>query len=60
MKFQLLIKAKMLKNKDFLAFRLSAVVFIVLINVKIPTIVGIITFMSMKKIYAQLSMKKVV
>ena len=59
-KFQLLIKTKMLKNKDFcLAFKLSVVVFIVLINVKMPTIVGILTFIStikfilscMKKFY---------
>ena len=31
----------------FLAFKLSDVVFIMLINVKMPTIVGILTFMSM-------------
>ena len=47
MEFQLLIKSKMLKNKDFLAFKLSDVVFIMLIDVKMPTIVGILTFMSM-------------
>ena len=35
-------KNKMLKNKTFLAFK-----FIMLINVKMPTIVGISTFMSM-------------
>ena len=46
MKFQLLIKAKMLKNKDF-SFKLSDVAFIMLINVKMPTIVGILTLMSM-------------
>ena len=50
MKFQLLLKTKMLKNKDinFLAFELSLsdVIFIMLINVKMPTIVGILTFMS--------------
>ena len=41
-------KTKMLKNiKIFLAFNLSDVVFIMLINVKMPTIVGILTFMSM-------------
>ena len=33
--------------KKFLAISLSDVVFIVLINVKMPTIVGILTFMSM-------------
>ena len=47
MKFQLLMKTKLLKNKTFLAFKLSDVVYIMLINVKMPTIVGILTFMSM-------------
>ena len=37
-KFQLLIKTKISTNED--------VVFIMLINVKMPTIVGILTFMS--------------
>ena len=46
MKFQLLIKTKMLKNKDF-ALSNSEAVFIMLINVRMPTIVGILTFMSM-------------
>ena len=32
--------------KKFLALSLSDVVFIILINVKMPTIVGILTFMS--------------
>ena len=32
--------------KKFLALSLSDVVFILLINVKMPTIVGILTFMS--------------
>ena len=32
--------------KKFLAFRLSYAVFIMLINVKMPTSVGILTFMS--------------
>ena len=32
--------------KKFLALRLSDVAFIMLINVKMPTIVGILTFMS--------------
>ena len=45
-KFQLLIKTKILKIKTFLAFKLSGVVFIMLINVKMPTIVGILTLMS--------------
>ena len=47
MEFQLLIKSKMLKNKDFLAFKFSDVVLIMLINVKMSTFVGILTFMSM-------------
>ena len=47
MKFQLLIKAKMLnKILIFLAVKLLVGVFILLINVKMPTIVGILTFMS--------------
>ena len=36
-KFQLLIKTKMLKNKDFLAVKLSDTTFILLINAKMPT-----------------------
>ena len=42
-KFQLLIKTKI---KKFLALSLSDVVFIMLINVKMPTVVGILTFIS--------------
>ena len=46
-KFQLLIKTKILINKKkFLTLSLSYIVFIMLINVKIPTIVGILTIMS--------------
>ena len=45
MEFQLLIKSKMLKKyKKILAFKLPDVVFIMLINVKMPTIVCILTF----------------
>ena len=47
MKVQLLIKTKMRKNKYFLAFILSNVAFIMLFNVKMPTTVGIIKFMTM-------------
>ena len=48
MKFQLLIKTKIPQNNDFsFAFSLSDVVFIMLINVKMPTIVDILLFMSM-------------
>ena len=39
-------KTKMLTNKDF-SLKFSDVVFILLINVKMPTSVGILTFMSM-------------
>ena len=46
-KLQLLIKTKMPTNEEvFLALSLSYVVFIMLMNVKMPTIVGILTFMS--------------
>ena len=40
MKFQLLIKAKILnlKDKDFSCFKLSDVVVIILMNVKMPTV----------------------
>ena len=47
MKFQLLLKIKTLNNKDFICFKLSYAVFILVINVKMTTIVGILTFMSM-------------
>ena len=43
----ILINLKCLKIKTFLAFRCSDVAFIMLINIKMPTIVGILTFMSM-------------
>ena len=46
-KFQSLIKK--LKIKTFLAFKLSDVEFIMLINVKMPRIVCISTFISMKR-----------
>ena len=36
----------MLKKRTFLAFKLSVDLFIMLINVKMPTIIGILTFMS--------------
>ena len=44
MKFQQLIKTKFLKKKDFSWFQ---TLFVMLINVKMPTIVGILMFMSM-------------
>ena len=46
MKFQLSIKTKMLKSIDFSCFKLSDVVFILLINVEMPKIVGLLAFMS--------------
>ena len=49
MKFQLLIKIKMLKIMTSLAFKLSDDSFIMLIKVKMPRIVGIITCMIMIK-----------
>ena len=39
-KFQLLIRTKIPTNKMFLALSLSDVVFIMLINVKMPTVVA--------------------
>ena len=44
MKFQMLIKAKMLKNIDFSCFQTE-----MLINVNMPTIVDVLIFMSMIK-----------
>ena len=49
MELKPLIINKMLKIKIFLVYKLSYAVFIMLINVKMPTIVGILTFMSMIK-----------
>ena len=39
-------KTKILTKKKFLALSISESVFIMLINVKIPTVVGILTHMS--------------
>ena len=59
-KFQLLIKTKILTIKKFLALSLSDVVLIMLINVKMPTIVGILALMSrINSCLAELSTKKV-
>ena len=48
MEVQMLIKSKMLKNKAVLGFQmlLSDVLLMMLINIKMPTIVGILTFIS--------------
>ena len=48
MHFYLLIETKMLKIKTFIASKLSNAVFIMLINVKMPTIIGILTLMSIR------------
>ena len=45
-KFQLLIRTKIPTNKEVFALGLADVAFIMLIIVKMPTIVGILTFMS--------------
>ena len=52
---KLLSRTKMLKNKDCPAFKLSDFVFIMLINVKMPTIVGILNIYEHDKGCAQLS-----
>ena len=45
--FQLIIKTKMLKDKILFSYKLSDVILIImLINVRMPTLVGIFTFMS--------------
>ena len=56
MKFQLLTKTKMLKNKDISCFQTLEVVFIMLINDKMPTNVGILTFYGHDKFHTQQSM----
>ena len=50
-------KIVMLKNKikTCCAFKLADVVFIMQINVKMPTIVGILTFMSMVALFRIIS-----
>ena len=47
MKFQQLVKTKMLKNKNWSFCKHSDVVLNMLMNVKMPTYVGILTFISM-------------
>ena len=59
MKFQLHLKTKKLKNKDFFLSN-SQNLYIMLIYVKMPTIVGILTLMSMINfVLSLISMKKV-
>ena len=53
-------KYKNLKNSAFLGSDKPGMLFCMLMNVKMPTIVGILTFMSRKKSCSiELSMKKV-
>ena len=59
MKFQLLIKTKMLKTKVFLTLKLSDVVFILLINVKMPTIVLSMKFQLLIQIKMLKNIKKI-
>ena len=59
-KFQLLIKLKYRQIKKFLNLSLSDVVFIMLINVKMPAIIGILIFMTEKILCSvELKIKKV-
>ena len=60
MKFQMLISRKNIKKFSFFSGSDKPIIlFFMLINVKMPTIVGILTFMSRKKFHAQLlSMEK--
>ena len=51
--FQFLIKINYRKIKYFLALKLSYIVFIMLINVKMSTIVGILTFYEQNIFHAQ-------
>ena len=55
MKFRLLIKSNVLKNKDFLAYDLSGGVFIMLINVNMPINVSLFDIYEQNKFHAQLS-----
>ena len=48
--FEMLKKEKLLKNADILRLTTLDVVFVLLINVKMPMIVGILTFMSRIKL----------
>ena len=46
MKFQLLIKGKMMKNKDFSCFKTLIFCIYPTIKVKVPANIGILTFIS--------------
>ena len=49
MKFQLLIKGKMVKNKDFSCFKTPICCIYPANKVKMPTNIGILTFMSRRR-----------
>ena len=49
MKFKILISIKISRNQHFSGVDKPRMSFVLLINVKMPTIVGILTFMSRKK-----------
>ena len=51
----MLIMIKISRNSAFLGSDKHRMLFLSLINVKMPTIVGILTFMSGEKFHAQLS-----
>ena len=60
MKFKMLICIKISRNSAFLGSGKPTMLFFPLINVKMPTIVGILTFMGRKiSCSVELSMKKV-
>ena len=46
MRFQLLITKKILKNNGMFCFQTLRYVFIMLINIKLPTVIDILTFMA--------------
>ena len=45
MKFQMLVSIKISRNSDFLGSEMPKMLFFMLINVKMPTTVGILTIM---------------
>ena len=51
----MLISKKISSNSTFSALNKPIMLFFLLINVKMPTIVGILIFMSKKKFHAELS-----
>ena len=53
------VQIKIVKNVGFLALKLSQMLYLSAHNVKMPTIICILTFMSMMLYSVELSMKKV-